>query len=113
MKGFRQALGDSKILKVRQQIVATESRWAASTWDLYNFALSNPNDLAVKGSEIVITSESAKKEFNRKVTDAQAIRKDLHDLNAQFRKLQSEGMQEFGLTPEDLKLKEGARSSSH
>jgi hypothetical protein len=105
MRGFRKSLGGSKILSVRQQIVETETQWADSTSDLYNFALSNAAKIAIKGSEIIIADENIKQEFNRKLTNSQAIRKDLHSLNSQIRQLQREGMQQFGVTPEDLGLK--------
>lgn len=103
--GVRKSLGDSKILTVRQEVIETEARWADSTTDLYTFALSNPSKLAIKDSKIVITDENVREQFNRKLTDSQSIRKDLRSLNSQLKQMQLEGMQQFGVTPEDLGLK--------
>jgi hypothetical protein len=118
IKGFRRSLGGSKILAVHQQIVETETRWADSTSDLYNFALGHTDKFAIHGvgldgSEIDIDDDKVKEEFNRKLTDSRKIREDLHGLNAQLKQLQREALQQYGVAPEELKPKEGNEPNPH
>jgi hypothetical protein len=103
--GIRRSIGDSKILDIYRHVLETESRWVDSTADLYNFALSSSSKLAIRDSNIVINDENVREQFNRKLADSQAIRKDLRSLNSRLKQQQSEGMQQVGVTPEDLGLK--------
>jgi hypothetical protein len=112
LKGFRRSLGDSEILRIREEIMRTETRWAGSVSDLYGFASSNTAKFLVSGSEIVVTDQNVKEQFDRKLKNSQEIRSDLQRLNSRLLELQREGMKQFGLTPEDLRLKDRGSQES-
>jgi len=104
IQGVEKTIGGSDILKVRDQIVEAEEKWAAATKDLYTYAMTNQQKIRVKGSELLITDERARSEFNRQLKDCKDLRSNMRSFNSQLRQLQDEGMKKVGVTRDDLGL---------
>jgi hypothetical protein len=102
--GVEKAIGGSDILKVRDQIVEAEEKWAAATKDLYTYAMANDQKIKVKGSELLINDERVRSDFNRQLKDCRDLRNNLRSLNSQLRQLQEAGMKKMGIARDDLGL---------
>jgi hypothetical protein len=104
IRGVEKAIGGSDILKVHDQIVEAEEKWAAATKDLYAYAMANDQKIKVKGSELLIDDEKVRSEFNRQLRDCRDLRSHMRSLNSQLRQLQEEGMKKMGIKRDDLSL---------
>lgn len=104
IEGVEKAIGGSDILKVRDQIVGAEEKWAAATKDLYAYALANDQKIKVKGSELLIDDEKVQSDFNRQLKDCRDLRSNMRSLNSQLNELQEQRMKKIGVTRDDLGL---------
>ena len=104
IQGVEKTMGGSDILKVRDQIVEAEEKWAAATKDLYGYTMANGQKIKVKGSELLIEDEKVRSDFNRRLKDCKDLRSNMRSLNSQLRQLQEDGMKKMGITRDDLGL---------
>ena len=104
IEGVEKAIGGSDILKVRDQIVGAEEKWAAATKDLYAYAMANDQKIKVKGSELLIDDEKVQSDFNRQLKDCRDLRSNMRSLNSQLNELQEQRMKKIGVTRDDLGL---------
>jgi hypothetical protein len=104
IQGVEKTMGGSDILKVRDQIVEAEGKWAAATKDLYSYTVANSQKIKVKGSELLIDDDKVRSDFNRQLKDCKDLRSNMRSLNSQLRQLQDAGMKEAGITRDDLGL---------
>jgi hypothetical protein len=104
IQGVERTIGGSDILKVRDQIVEAEEKWAAATKDLYTFAMANDQKIKVKDSDLLIDDEKVRSDFNRQLKDCRDLRSKMRSLNSQLRQLQDAAMKQIGITRDDLGL---------
>jgi hypothetical protein len=104
IQGVEKTMGGSDILKVRDEIVGAEEKWAAATKDLYGYAMANDQKIKVKGVELLINDEKVRSDFNRQLKVCKDLRSNMRSLNSQLRQLQEDGMKKMGVTRDDLGL---------
>jgi hypothetical protein len=104
MRGVESQFNGSEIMKARGEMLAAEEKWAATTNDLYDYALQHSSQIKVTNASIGIGSPAVREEFNTRFTRAKQQR---DAFNASTRKLQETrqaAMNSSGVTPKDLGL---------
>jgi hypothetical protein len=104
MKGVESQFNGSEIMKARREMLAAEEKWAATTNDLYDYALQHSSQIKVTNASIGIGSAEVREQFNTRFTQAKQQR---DAFNASTRKLletRQTAMKSSGLTPQDLGL---------
>lgn len=109
MEGVRKSFGDMKLLQIRRQAVASEKLWEDATVGLYEFAMANAAGMRVDGAKLRIGSEKVRVGFNDRLDKAQKLRADLAKLNTELETAQRASLQQEGLTPKDLGLKDSGQ----
>ncbi len=106
MAGIRKSYGNAKALQIRRQAMGTETQWEGATVALYEFAMANASKVRVAGTQLVIGDERIRSKFNDLFGKSQKLRDDLLELNKQLEAAQRVALQEAGVTPKDLGIKE-------
>lgn len=104
IREVEKTIGDSDILKVRDQIVEAEEKWATATKNLYQYTMANDQKIKVKGSQLLIDDEKVRSDFNLQLKNCRDLRSNMRSLNSQLRQLQDAGMKKVGVSRDDLGL---------
>jgi hypothetical protein len=98
-KGFEQ--GMAKQMPKRRRLVEAEKQWLDAVDSEYAYAGDHETDFILLQGHLSIASTAAREEFNARVREQEARRKDLLDAKKEFDQFQSQTLQKAGLSAKD------------
>ena len=104
VQGATNSLVNSSVISARKDATNVEAEWAATTLELYSFALQKSRYLIISGPKIIIANSTVRMNFNELLTKSEGLRKNLQEANKRLRQAQAEVTREYGVTEKDFGL---------
>jgi hypothetical protein len=98
-KGFEQGL--AKQMPKRRRLVEAEKQWLDAVDSEYACAQQHERDFILLQGHLAIASTAVREEFNSRVREQEALRKELLDAKKEFDQFQSQTLQKAGLSAKD------------
>jgi hypothetical protein len=99
-KGFEQGLAAQ--MPMRRRVVEAERQWVDSVDSEYAYAQQHERDFVLLQGHVGITNATVREEFNARVREQEARRKEVLEAKKDFDQSQSQTLQKLGLTPKDV-----------
>ncbi len=100
LKGFDQNVASK--MPQRRQLIAAEKAWVDAVDDEYDYANQHRKEIRLVNDHLVIQDATLRDEFNAKVQDQEARRKEFLQAKEEFTQGQARDLQKFGLDPKKL-----------